>query len=581
MKRCAANCGLMLLTTEEWFFFHRINRNFSETKKSMKRNTAELQHQHFDILIIGGGITGAAIAYEAATRGLSVALFEKNDFGGATSAATSKMIHGGLRYLAKMEFRLVRESLCERRILTNIAPNFVHPAPYILTAYKKGKTPGWMLKIAMILYDVLSFDKNRLWDKSKKMPWHRSISKGKVLENEPHVKTTGLQRSQVYYDCISFSPERLTLAFVKSAVAARAKVFNYAEVQDFILDSISGEKKITGVKVWDKVEDEAFNVFGKQVINCAGPWADIMINKAMGTTSANPLRRSEGIHLITKKVVNKYIVTATTTSGRHCFVVPWRNHTLLGTTDKEFVGNPDEYRVTKKAVTDFLAEVNAVFGNEEKLEYSDVKYVYGGLRPLVEDQTEDVYESSRKYEIVNHEKDGISGLITVEGGKYTTSRSLAEHLVDRLFSMFKIPKVPSVSAKQFLTNCAIENFDDFVAAKQKKYGGFEPAQVAFLCKMYGTEIDSILNLAETEQLTGKLDADGELEAQVVYAIQNEMAVKLSDILLRRTGIGTLGHPGIEVLDKVANLAASLLHWDEKRKEEEIAEVEHVFTIPKN
>ena len=545
----------------------------------MKRDTAGVNNQHFDILIIGGGISGAAIAYEAATRGLSVALFEKKDFGGATSAATSKMIHGGLRYLAKMEFRLVRESLRERRILTNIAPNFVHPAPYILTAYKRGKTPGWMLKIAMILYDLLSFDKNRLWDKSKNMPWHRSISKEKVLQLEPQVKTKGLQHSQVYYDCISFSPERLTLAFVKSAEAAGAKVLNYAEVHDFILDGISGEKKITGVKVRDEIDDEVFDVFGKQVINCAGPWADIMVNKAMGTTSANHLRRSEGIHLITKKVVNKYIVTATTTSGRHCFLVPWRNQTLLGTTDKEFIGNPDEYRVTKKAVTDFLEEVNAVFGNDEKLEFSDVKYVYGGLRPLVEDQTEDVYESSRKYEIVNHEKDGILGLITVEGGKYTTSRSLAEHVVDHLFSLFKISKVPSVSAKQFLKHCEIENFEKFVAVKQKQYDGFEPDQVAFLCKMYGTEVDSILNLAEEENLTMKLHADGELEAQVVYAIQNEMAVKLSDILLRRTGIGTLGHPGIEVLEKVANLAAELLQWDEKRKKEEILEMEQIFTIP--
>ena len=547
----------------------------------MKRDTAKIKNQHFDILIIGGGITGAAIAYEAATRGLSVALFEKNDFGGATSAATSKMIHGGLRYLAKMEFRLVRESLRERRILTNIAPNFVHPVPYILTAYKKGKTPGWMLKVAMVLYDILSFDKNRLWDKSKKMPRHKSISKVKVLELESNVKQAELRRSQMYYDCISFSPERLTLAFVNSAVDAGAKVLNYAEIQDFVFNNILGKKKITGLTVQDKVDGETFKVFGKQVINCAGPWADIVVNKAMGIHSSNHLRRSEGIHLITKKMVDNYIVTATTKSGRHCFVVPWRKQTLLGTTDKEFVGNPDEYRITKKAITDFLTEVNDVFGNEEKLKYSDVKYAYGGLRPLVEDQTGDVYESSRKYEIVNHEKEGISRLITVEGGKYTTSRSLAEHVVDQLFSVFNISKISSVSAKQFLKNCAIENFEDFVSSKQKQFDAFKPNQVAFLCKMYGTEVDSILKLAKEEKLTGKPDADGELEAQVIYAIKNEMAVKLSDILMRRTGIGTLGHPGKKIVEKVAGIAALLLNWDEKQKKEEIVAVEQIFTIPEN
>ena len=153
--------------------------------------------------------------------------------------------------------------------------------------------------------------------------------------------------------------------------------------------------------------------------------------------------------MITKRVVNQYILTTTTKSGRHCFIVPWRNYTLLGTTDKEYNGNPDDYQVTKSAVVDFLDEVNVVFGNEEKLDYSDVKFVYGGLRPLVEEQTENVYESSRKYEIVDHEKDGIEGFLTVEGGKYTTSRSLAEKVVDLLFLKLDRKITHSVSSTKF------------------------------------------------------------------------------------------------------------------------------------
>ncbi|QGY47330.1 FAD-dependent oxidoreductase [Maribellus comscasis] len=547
----------------------------------MKRTTRFIQDSHFDVLIIGGGITGAAVAYEAVTRGFSVALFEKDDFGGATSAATSKMIHGGLRYLAKMELKLVRESLRERRILTNIAPNFVHPAPYLLTGYKNGKTPGWMLKAAMILYDLLSFDKNWLRDKSKRMPKHRTVSKNNALSLEPSLISDGLLHSQIYYDCISFSPERLTLAFIKSAVEAGAKVLNYAEVKDFLFEKKSHKRKVYGCKVFDKVANNEYNVLGRYVINCSGPWADVIVNKASKKYATKVLRRSEGIHFITKKLVNNYIVTATTLNGRHCFIVPWRNRTLIGTTDKEFIGKPDEYKVAKSTVNDFLEEVNQVFGEKEKLQYSDVQFVYGGLRPLVEDQTKDVYESSRKYEIVDHEKDGISGLITVEGGKYTTSRSLAENLVDYLFKKVGKKPIASISASKFLKGSDIENFQRFVDVKTEENPEFKGEQIDFLCKMYGTELDSVLRLAKEDGLSISLNADGEIEAQVVYAIQNEMAIKLSDILFRRTGIGTLGHPGEETLAKVLNIAATLLNWDEKRKETELKEVEEILKIPEN
>lgn len=339
----------------------------------MKREPEKIEEQHFDLMVIGGGVTGAAIAYEAASRGLSVALFEKNDFGGATSAATSKMIHGGLRYLANMELKLVRESLRERKIFCNIAPNFVHPFPYLLASYKTDKTPGWMLKIAMIIYDLLSFDKNWLRDKSKSMPLHKSISKEKIAKNESQILRNGLQNSQIYYDCLNFSPERLTLAFVKSAVKYGAKVLNYAEVKSLLFKE---KKQISGAKIYDGISRKEFQVNGNYVINSTGPWVDLFMQKVLRNKVEKTLKRSERIHIITTKKVEKYVVTLTTKLGRHCFVVPWRNYTLLGTTDKEFVGHPDEYRVTKESVLEFINEVNEVFGEKNKFSFSDIKYVY-------------------------------------------------------------------------------------------------------------------------------------------------------------------------------------------------------------
>ncbi|MGB4269834.1 MAG: FAD-dependent oxidoreductase, partial [Spirochaetota bacterium] len=215
----------------------------------MKRFIEQDTKENFDCIVIGGGITGAAVAYEAASRGLNVALLEKNDFGWATSAATSKLIHGGLRYLNYFEFGLVRESLRERRILENIAPNLVYPFPFMIPNYNRLENNRWVLKIGMILYDILSYDKGFTWDKSKKIPMHFTLSKEKALQEEPNIHPEGLTAATVYYDCQSIFPERLTLAFIKSAVEYGAKVANYAEVVNFSYTNNS----ITGVIVHDKL----------------------------------------------------------------------------------------------------------------------------------------------------------------------------------------------------------------------------------------------------------------------------------------------------------------------------------------
>jgi glycerol-3-phosphate dehydrogenase len=202
----------------------------------LRRYIEEHKDQTFDLIIIGGGITGAAVAYAASSRGLKVALFEKKDYGGATSAATSKLIHGGLRYLANMEFKLVRESLHERRILGNIAPNFVYPLPFMFPNYIRWKGNMWKMMAGMFLYDMLSYDKKFTWDKSKRLPNHKTFSYRTTLQKEPNVISEKLRNSTVFYDYQSIFPERMTLAFIRSAVEYGAKVSNYTAVEDFRYD---------------------------------------------------------------------------------------------------------------------------------------------------------------------------------------------------------------------------------------------------------------------------------------------------------------------------------------------------------
>jgi glycerol-3-phosphate dehydrogenase len=547
----------------------------------MQRFIENYTDEHFDVIVIGGGITGASVAYEAATRGLKVALLEMKDFSWATSAATSKLIHGGMRYLANGEIRLVRESLRERRVLENIAPNFVYPMPAMMThnstQFKNNKR---VVKVGMLMYDLLSYDKNFTWDRSKKIPMHKTISRREVIKREPNVRTSGLTGASIFYDCTSIFPERLTLAFIKSAVAYGAKVSNYTRIDGFL---INDRQEVTGVQAKDLMSGATHALGGTIVINCGGPWADILLGLAKSDTQSCILRRSEGIHVITdrKLLSGKYVVGSMTRSGRHFFLIPWRGHTLIGTTDKPFTGNPDEYRVTRQSIEELLTEVNASFG-DGTLSFADVRHTFGGLRPLVEDQTEETYVSSRRYEIFDNAEEGLNGLLTVEGGKYTTSRKLAENCLKLVAAKLKRPRGRSITAKHYLAGSEIKDMNAFIRAVHRDNNDFSSPTLEYLSRNYGTEFAAILQLARDDaRLAETLNADGEILAQVTYAVRQEMALTLSDIVLRRTGIGTLGNPGNEVLQKVAAIAARDLNWDAGKIRQEISAVNNLLKLPED
>ena len=543
----------------------------------MNRFIETYTNEQFDLLVIGGGITGAAVAYDAASRGLSVALVEKQDFGGATSAATSKLIHGGFRYLAQGDVRLVRESLSERRTLENIAPNLVYPLPVMLTGYNRQfANTMWVLKAGMIVYDVLSSNKGRTWDRSKSLPRHRRLSAEQALALEPAVKKEGLKGAFVFYDSLSLCPERLTLAFIKSAVKYGARVANYAKVEGFLF---TPDRSVRGVTVRDLLTNQTVDLNGSLTINCGGPWADIILGLATGGDTGMHLRRSEGIHIITKKLVKDHMVASVTPDGRHCFLIPWRGYTLIGTTDKEYAGDPDAYAVTKASVLELLDEVNSSFDLSDPLRYEDALYVYGGLRPLVEKQTKEVYQSSRKYEIHDNAQDGIGGLITVEGGKYTTSRKLADNVMKMVAKKLKRDLGACLTNGRYLAGCEIETIDGFLGAIASGNKDIDGKTLKALGTYYGTEYSYVLALARSDRnLAEPLNSDGEILAQVLFGVRHEMARTLPDVLLRRTGIGTLGKPDDTVLARVADVVAQELHWDSDRKERELAGIGNAYRV---
>ncbi|MDF3819998.1 glycerol-3-phosphate dehydrogenase/oxidase [Leptospira sp. 96542] len=508
----------------------------------------------FDVVVIGGGITGATLAYESASRGLSVGLFEKQDFGGATSAATGKLIHGGLRYLKQFEIGLVREALKERRILSNIAPNLVYPYPMILPK------PGLVARIGLFVYDLLSFDSKWTWDKTKQIPNHKYL-------NREQIRKRGLgdfEDGVYFYDNICLSPERLTLHFLKSAFVHGAKISNYTKVESLLWEG----KRVVGVTIRNLLDDKVTNIRSKVVINASGPWTHDVLNTSPNTSLPIPKKRSEGIYLITKKLTD--VMTLFVGDKGHFSFAPWRGHSMIGPTEKSYFGKVKDWVLTKESVEEFLDYINGSGLLKEKLLIEDVKFVYGGLRPLVESDSEDTYSSSRKSDLHDHTKDGIEGLITAAGGKYTTSRSFAEEIFKHIKKKIGKKTKPNISKSSYLYASNIENIENFIQTAKNTYKDFSANTIDYLIRHYGLDYEVILEIARTApNLATVLDGDGEILAQVYFAIHYEMAKSLTDIFFRRTGLGTLGKLPDEILDTIIQFVKKELLWDDRRTQSEV------------
>jgi len=474
-----------------------------------------------------------------------------------------------------MEIRLVRESLRERRILGNIAPNFVYPLPFVLPNYKKWKGNIWKMLAGMYLYDFLSYDKKDTWDKSKRLQNHKLISHSKTIRLEPNLKMEKLRNSFYFFDYQSIFPERLTLAFIKSAAEYGAKVSNYSPVKAFKYDS---KDRITGVEVKDLFSGETKNVYADLIINCGGTWADKILGMALKKDLlTHKIKRSEGIHIITNKIAGNHVVSLQKEGGGHLMIMPWRDHSLIGTTDREYYGDPDEYYVSRESIIDVIESVNENFG--KKISFKDIRYAYGGLRPLVDDQTKSSYQTSRKYEVYDDAIDGIEGMITVEGGKFTTSRSLAREVLNLIARKLNKTLSDPVSDNLYLSGCEIRDMRQFMIRQHLNYTDFSKQTIEYISRNYGTDSQIIFQIArDNPQYAEVVSHDGEILAEIVYAIKYESAKTLKDIMLRRTGTGTLGNPGKDIIGKITAVAIEMLNWDSRRIEDETASMMKVYDL---
>lgn len=539
-----------------------------------ERNLSKMAENHYDVLVVGGGISGATIAWDASLRGLKVALVDKADFSSGTSSASSKMVHGGLRYLANGEIGLVREALGERRIWERIAPHMVDPLPFLIPLYQS-KTNKWVLQIGLILYDILSLDRTWLKDPAKRLPRHRMLSPAKALDRAPDLTKEGLLGALLYYDCQMYSPERLALECILGTVANGGAAANYAEVTDFIIEA----NKVEGAIVLDQLSGESHQIKADVTINASGPWADLLLRLAQGDQVSKHLLRSKGIHILTRELspTTAFMLQA---EEAHVFVLPWRGKTLIGTTDTAFRQHPNKVGVTEADIDILLHRLNIALPAAH-LKRSDVLYAFAGLRPLIDtehdqasDDPDETYSASRKAEVVDHlEDDGMAGLISALGGKWTTSRHVAEKVVDLLVS--KLPNKDgdmrkSETAKTPTLGGTTGIYSKYLQGLKLDHPDWDEEIIEHLAKFYGARAPHVIDLAESDDLKARLTSDQPtIEAEVIFALRHEMGITLSDILLRRTELGTLGAPSQGTLNRLADLVAGEQGWDLKEKSNQL------------
>lgn len=487
----------------------------------------------FDLIVVGGGIVGAGVARDAALRGLSVALLEKSDFGGGTTAGSTRLIHGGLRYLEMLDFRLVRMDLREREILLRIAPHLVKPLEFVVPFYSRSLFYRAKMRIGMVLYDLLSYDRS--------LPGHSILSARETLAREPHLREAGLQGATTYYDAQVNSPERLCLENLLDARAHGAEIRNYAEV----LGAVRDKTGICGVRVRDALTGDEREVRGRVVVNAAGPWFD-RLAPALGPHPRRMIRATKGIHLACKPLSNSAVVLFAA-DNRLFFVIPWLGYSWIGTTDTDFGGDPGEARATPEDA-EYLLRSTRPFLPE--LSTEDVFWSNAGVRALVAKAGSES-SVSRLHRIVSE-----PGLVSIAGGKITGYRAIAEEAVDQVCRQLGVRR-ESATAATPLPGAA---------------GTVDASLPEHLRSLYGSRAEDVARLAASDPtLARRLSPDHpEIAAQVVYAVRTEQCARLNDFLLRRTLLGFTHDQGMQAVPAVAACMAQELGWTADRTAAEIA-----------
>lgn len=569
-----------------------------DSAPTMSRDITRLDGQTFDVLVVGAGVYGAWVALDAAQRGLKVALVDRADFGAATSANSQRILHGGFRYLQHADFKRMRESIRERSTVMRRMPHLVESQSFLVPTTPGGVQRKSLMRIALKMNDIVSFDRNRGLPESKHLGHGRVISKADCLAQAPGLDPDDVTGGAIFHDGQIVNSERLILSVVQSAVAAGAVVANHVEVAKFIRDDST---RVLGVEATDRLTGQTMEIQADLTVACTGPWTANTLDAAglreSGETCDKPVKKPfdifRAVVLVTRNVLHGPAVAVKGRAAyqdkhevvgkgyRNFFVTPWHDLSLIGTYYEPYNGDPADVSVSEDEVRKYVDEFNATYPTA-KLGYDEVKWAYVGLLPLAEGAPPDDPQYQKHYSILDHEnQNGTPGLLSVVGVKWTTARDVAQKTVDRVGDLLAqlLPKGKTADAP--LVGGTYADYEQFVAeANAKRPATVAPDTLKHLLDNYGDRYGELLTLIEQDATLGEpLHAGSPVTgAQVVYAAQSEMAVTLTDAVFGRTPLGFFGWPGEAVLQKCAALMAGVTGWDDAQQSEQVESVRAVYAM---
>lgn len=504
----------------------------------MVRDLARLANEAFDVLVIGGGIYGLATLRELTARGLTAALIDRGDFGAATSFNSLKTIHGGIRALQHGALPAMREFVRERRGLASIAPHLVRPLPFIVPTYRHPVRNRPMMAAFLAAYDLLASDRNDGIDARLALPRSRTVSRDECLRLNPLIDPSGVSGGAVWHDYQLHNPERLAIGLLDGAIRKGAAAANYTEARQFVQHG----REIRGVRVRDAVHGTDLDVRCRFVVNAAGPWAWSLLQNAGAAPRSIPRpAMSIAMNIVVHRPPASHAVGGIV-DGRFLFLVPWRDRSIVGTSHDAFSAHPDELAVTERQLEAFLRNTAKAFPRAN-ITSSDVRLVHRGLLPASRGA-----ELLKQSVIHDHARDGIDGLVTVVGVRYTTARATAAATAEHVAT--KLGKSSGMRAP---------TLEPIVVTNEPGAAGI--ARI----------------VRENPSLAAALSSGCRVtRAEILHATRNEMAIHLADALLRRTEAGTAGHPGDEAVHSAAAVMAEELGWTPSATATEVAAVDALY-----